>query len=161
MKIRPALFDDVPQLIILGKEFYRESQVFLQDIIFDPAHLATNLRRAMRSTSSEVLVLVDDEGWLHGAASFDTTGNFFSPETKTAVERFYYIAADKRGRYGRMLLAALEEKARVHSCTHMVMVSLEGAHLERAGRLYAHEGYSPSEHYWVKILPTGSPANGV
>ncbi len=148
--VRRAELKDVTALVYLGVTFHAAAK--LEDSHpFDPAFLATTLRRLIRAPNACILVACEGDT-IVGTAGFVTLRNFFS-KVVMANEQFWWVSPEYRGhKAGQTLLLALEEAAREMGCDILNMVALEILSPDRVGAFYKSNGYALQEHIYSKRL---------
>lgn len=148
--IRPAIASDVPELARLGALFFAESGYGAM-MPADPEGLERNLAVFLASPHCHFfMVEVGDRAV--GAAAFGLLPAFPAPSTLQATELFWFIEPEYRGRFGPLLLEAIEEAAADLGAGVMSMIALEAARGATVGRLFERRGYRLVERAYMRRL---------
>jgi len=141
--VRPAVVDDLPELMRMGKEFYKKSGY--DDLgAFDPESLEKTYRHLISSSS-----LLITQGGMIGWVVFPVfvTGNM------VAQELFWWVDPERRSNgTGKALLEAAEEQARSQGATAMMMLALDDLDGDAIAAVYGKMGYRPRERTYMRAL---------
>ena len=152
MRVRQAIIDDIPELLILG-------QMFLMSSVYG-AHFRENLDQidALAThliTEDDGVVFVADagEGKLQGAIGMWCSPHVWTGE-RTATELFWFVEPTARGSVGgRLFIAAKAWAMQIQaSALHMVSPEVLPGEEDRVGKLYQKAGFVPLERGWILRL---------
>jgi GNAT superfamily N-acetyltransferase len=143
--IRKALSSECQAIAAFMKRFEEDSKLIRVDVDYTARMHA---ERIDRGTGVIFLLCDDATGEMQGGL-----GGIFGPsmisDEKVAVETFWYVAPEHRGR-GLKLMIAFEEWAKRQGCQKVAMVHLTDSHPEELGQLYVRRGYKLVESHFVR-----------
>lgn len=142
--IRDATEGDIAQVVSLGHDAFDRGG-YDSFVSFDPLSAARSARAFMESQN--VAFVVIDHNRLVGMAAALIAPLYFNHAERLAQEIFWWIEPE-HVRETSDLISALEKSAREKGATVMMIPALTAS----AGRLYRRMGYSPMEHYHMKVL---------
>lgn len=138
--IRPARFEDIPRLVVLGQALHQESSY--QDMAFDPAKVSDFL--ASLIAGAGLLLVYERGGDVIGGIAGGITEQWFSHE-KVAFDYSLFIEKGRRGGMAAVgLITAFVEWARIKGVSQITMGITTGIHVEATGRLYRSLGFVDS-----------------
>ena len=149
--IRPAILDDVPALVDMGRRFHGASgyETFIPLVEGD---LARSLRRIIRSSDARIVVY-EAGGVIAGVAGVATVRSFFNKDVLIGVEQFVFLDNEHRGRrVADDLITRLEDEARDIGCKTMTLIGLENCLPDIVHDIYVRHGYELVEHAYMKRL---------
>ena len=143
--IRLANYDDIPELLRMGKEFYDASGY--KDVCgFNYTDVTGLLVRLIDAGT----LLTNGDSCMLG---FTTFNMFFDVSCLSAQELFWWVDKDKRGgRLGLELFAKTEEIAKNMGVKNMIMLSLDHLDGEKVNRIYEKLGYVSREKSYMRSL---------
>lgn len=141
--IRNATKEDVPQILILGEQFYNAT-IHSEFSPFCPESTAATLNHLIDDENGILVVL--DDGEVKGMAGALLYPNYMTGE-KTGQELFWWCSA--RGK-GLGLLDDMESQAKEKGAKSFTMISMDNLFPERLDKIYLGKGYNRSEHTYVK-----------
>ena len=148
--IRDATAADVPAIACLGARFYDEAG--WHDVAeWDDASIQLTLHHMVSGDDGIVLVL-ERKGVICGMAGGMVFPLYFNHAHKSGQELFWWVDTDERIGTGRLLLEALEDRARQAGAESWAMIALDKDRPEATGMLYLRRGYRASEHSYIKRL---------
>jgi hypothetical protein len=149
MTIRQAEPHDLPALVALGREFFRESGHEGRELSFDDDSFAATLNVL---GGNQVLLSVERFGNVIGMGAVDIAPAFWNHSIKLAQEVFFYLRPEHRVGRGGRVLRALEHLAAAKGATIFSAVAEEGDRAHALGRLYRSVGYHQVETTYRKVL---------
>jgi len=149
--IRHATIDDAEQIAILGKRFHE--QAAWSDIFnYNVGDCVTSLEQFIGKPNF-ICMVADDGGRFVSFGSLVMAPVYFNHLHLSAEELFWW--SDPESPYvgvGRKLKKALEFEAKARGASSVQMKSIDLLNGNRMARLYARDGYRPSEHSFIKRL---------
>lgn len=145
--IRKARPDECLGIARFMKRFEEDSKLIRVDV----EHAALMHSRAIERETGIIFILCDDTtGEMQGGL-----GAIFGPsmimDEIVAVETFWYVAPEHRGR-GLKLWLAFEEWAKRKGCQKVAMVHLADSSPNELGQLYVRRGYELIESHYVREI---------
>lgn len=137
--IRQAVTSDIPNIMVLGKEFADEAGVTAR-VGWDDESVEALLHALIESEDG--ILLVSDDGMIGGAVY----PHPFNQNVRLFVEMFWRA----RDGNGLALLKAAEALAKERGASRSVMVAMND--MDRTRRLYGRMGYDPLEAQFIKDL---------
>ncbi len=141
--IRDATIEDLPQILLLGEEFYNAT-IHAELSKFCPETTSKTLEHLI-SEDTGILVVLDD-GEVRGMAGALLYPAYMTGEL-TGQELFWWC--NKKGK-GLGLLDEIERQAEAKGATSFTMLSMDNMTPERLDKIYLGKGYNRSEHTYVK-----------
>lgn len=148
--IRDATPADIPEIARLGELFHAEAgwgdivEYSVEDTQKTLTHLVTS--------DDGILLVADNDGEIVGMAGGFAHPVYFNHAHKSGQELFWWMKPDLRDGTGRLLLEAMEDRARAIGCSSWAMIALDKVNPELTGRIYRRRGYRASEHSYIKRL---------
>lgn len=146
--IRHATYDDIPELIELGRAHVAETVPHLD---FYPVTVMEYATIFLNNPDCCLLVYNQDDkpvGYLYGYLA----GFLFNKTQKMSAQELWYVRPEYRGRMGGVLLIKEYEKwarekgaAEIHSGVVTEHVS------ERVSKLFGHLGFRQTGQYFKKV----------
>lgn len=148
MLIRNAEKNDFPQMLDNGLKFVERS--IYTSIGYDRDSFLT----AIYAMYDCGLLIVAEEDGIHLGGVGGISGPFFINEsTQVGTERFWYVLPDSRGAgVAKLLLKAIEDRAREIGCKHWIMIAQVNDDLPFVEGAYLKSGYRPFERTYMKVL---------
>ena len=137
--IRPATYDDIPAMLVMGRAFAEDAGVVAR-VGWDDASVADTLETLI--DNDDGIVLVSEQGMIGGIVAphpFNHSVRVFS--------ELFWRAEDGQG---RALLNEAEKIARQRGANVSAMVAMDG--MERTRKLYKRLGYAYCEAQFMKVL---------
>lgn len=148
--IRNAVAADVPRIAELGELFHAEAG--WGDICeYSVADTEKTLLHLVNDDNG-ILLVAESEGEIVGMAGGLAHPVYFNHAHKSGQELFWWMKPGLRDGTGRLLLEAMEDRAREIGCTSWSMIALDKVNPELTGRIYRRRGYRASEHSYIKRL---------
>lgn len=149
--IRPALREDVPQLLELGRHFYASSGCAAHGLRFDEGALADTCAQL---ATEGVLLVAERDGELIGAVGALAYPWYLDRSQTIAQEIWWWVEPHARNTgAGKALLDELEAWAKARGAAVVSMATPgEGGQDETVARLYRRWGYQYTETNWAKVL---------
>ncbi len=147
--IRPATKDDIAPIVHMGETFYGVAG-YREFADWDEFSFVDFVNRMIESDNGILLVL-DHDGPV-GMACAVVHPMFCNQRHRHCQEIFWWVNPNARGEDGLALLKALETTAQALGAGTLSMVALDDPQLAPMTRLYARQGYVPTEHTFVKRL---------
>lgn len=153
--IRPAIPEDLPAMIEMGKAFFEEAghageHPFCEQSFAKTLHLLG---------SAGLLLVVDNGTEVVGMAAADIAPAYWNHAIKIGREAFFYVKPKHRTGLGKLLIKALEDVSLAHGATVFDLVAESGPRRAQAltrgealGRLYTAHGYALAERTFRKVL---------
>jgi GNAT superfamily N-acetyltransferase len=153
VRVRPASFDDIPQLVELISGVDTNTGVFSGKPLTDPSpeHVALRLKEILTEDERVLLVAIDDPGAVVGllAARRDAVGAIdLTPVLH--VTHLIVLPASRRHGVGRQLLAAAVQLADESGIEHLLATAAAGS--REGNRYLARLGFAPLVVH--RIAPT-------
>lgn len=149
--IRHATMDDAEQIAVLGAKFHEQalwSDVFNYSI----SDCITSLEHFI-GLPNFVCMVADEGGRFISFGSLVLSPVYFNHLHISAEELFWWADPEtKHLGIGRKIKKALEEEARSRGASSVQMKSVDLLNGNRMAKLYARDGYRPSEHSFIKRL---------
>lgn len=133
------MVSDIPQIMVLGKEFADEAGV-TDRIGWDDDSVEQMLNALIESPDG--ILLVSEDGMIGGVVN----AHPFNQNTRLFVELFWRA----RDGNGLALLKAAENAAKERGASQSIMVAMDD--MDRTRRLYKAIGYAPVEVQFMKEL---------
>jgi len=160
--IRPAVSDDTPVMIEMGKAFFEEAG-HASEHPFCEQSFASTLALLGRAG---LLLVVDNGKEVIGMAAADVAPAYWNYEVKVGREAFFYVKPKYRTGLGKLLIKALEDVSLAHGATVFDLVAERGSPRpdakvtrgEALGRLYSAHGYTLAESTYRKVFACRSAA---
>ena len=149
MTMRPALPDDMPALIDMGREFFSEAGHEARGLQFDEESFAATLATL---GNAGLLLSVERFGNVIGMGAVDIAPAYWNRSVKLAQEVFWYLRPEHRVGRGGRLLRALERLAADKGAIIFAAVAEEGDRAKALGRVYRSTGYALAETVYRKVL---------
>jgi GNAT superfamily N-acetyltransferase len=149
--IRPAEPRDMPELIELGREFFRQSEN-IAFTTFDERSFATAMATFLNGVTAGSLLVAESEDRLIGMAACTLFPFYCNVQTLLAHKLFWFCEPDYRNEVGAVLLDELEADARRKGADVFMSAAIVERHDETVGRGYQHRGFEPSENTYTRKL---------
>ena len=149
--IRDATIEDAEQIAILGARFHQQaswSDIFAYNI----SDCVTSLEHFIGQPNF-ICMVADEEGKFVSFGSLVMAPLYFNHLHISAEELFWW--ADPKSPHigvGRKLKKALDQEALNRGASSIQMKSIDLLNGDRMAKLYARDGYRPSEHSFIKRL---------
>jgi GNAT superfamily N-acetyltransferase len=143
--IRKALSSECQAIAAFMKRFEEDSKLIRVDVDYTARMHA---ERIDRGTGVIFLLCDDATGNIQGGLGGICGPSMISDE-KIAVETFWYVAPEHRGR-GLKLMIAFEEWAKRQGCQKVAMVHLADSHSDELSLLYVRRGYKLIETHFER-----------
>lgn len=145
--IRPATVEDISTITALGERFHTEAQ--WGDVF---AYSAEDCAKSLTAliARDDFICLVADEGGVVGMTAGVLSPVYFNHAHVSGEELFWWVSDDASQMAGIRLLSALEAEAKARGCHSFQMKSIARLNGDRMAKVYAHRGYRPSEHTFIK-----------
>ena len=147
--IRHAVTDDAEQIAILGARFHE--QAAWSDIFnYNVGDCVASLEHFIGQPNF-ICMVADDDGKFVSFGALVLAPIYFNHRHISAEELFWW--ADPESPHfgiGRKLKKALEQEARDRGASSVQMKSIDLLNGARMAKLYARDGYRPSEHSFIK-----------
>lgn len=148
--VRAAHIEDIPRLIALGEEFFRESG--LDKATEYNTESAGNTFAALITQESGALLVIEHEGMVVGGAGALIAPFFFNAAHKVGQEFFWFVSKEHRGsRDSFRLMKALEDAAREKGASFFYIAALATGS-ETVRKVYKRAGYLEQETYYMRRL---------
>lgn len=141
--IRNATMEDLPQILLLGEEFYN-STIHAELSKYCPETTEKTLIHLIEQDAGILVVL--DDGEVRGMAGALLYPAYMTGEL-TGQELFWWCS--KKGK-GLRLLDEIEKQAKEKGAKTFTMLSMDNLTPERLDKIYLGKGYNRSEHTYVK-----------
>ncbi len=142
--VRKASQDDVYEILVLAKKFFKESKFTYE---FDIKALEENLRTILESDKF-FLNVIDDEGEIVGFLAGVVTQTLFSPD-QVASELAWYVTPSSRGQKSSLkLMSQFEEWSKEVGAKFTCMSDIDP--VNDLSDLYERKGYVLKEKTYVK-----------
>lgn len=151
---RPATADDIPQMVDVGIEFFKESN-FFGGLTVDPVQGAGTFGYMIESQDHEVLLAMDGDK-LAGYIIFDYV-RYYTVELVSHLFLFYVLPEYRKTRIGLELLLAAEKIAtekgskRIY-CSSTAGIDADGRTDKKLLNLYKRLGYEELGCFVMKGL---------
>lgn len=150
-EIRHAQVNDIPQLIIMGREFWSHCEM-RHLVEYNPGTIEA-LYQNIIGGDEHVALVVEDKDILVGVATALVFPCWMNSDVLTSQEINWWLDPDYRGgRLGLELLDALENAVLEKGAGSFMMVALDNLEPDRLAKLYARRGYVPFEHTFLRGL---------
>lgn len=146
--IRPAVVDDLPRLLEMGRAFNVEAG-YAEIVPFDQDSFGRTLAAL---AAAKVLMVIDHKGAAVGMAGADIGASVCNHQVRIAREAFWYIEPEHRKGGGLSMLNALECAAKNHGVSIFDVVAENGKRDEALARLYRAAKFNPAERTFRKFL---------
>jgi len=145
--IRKATNEDLPEVLIMLTEFYKESgHNTLGEVNYK------DLSQFVRILISDhILIVAEKDRELVGVTGAVLSPMYWNVSNTIAQELFWWIAPKhRRGGVGLKLFEGLEEGVKETTAKVLVMASVDRLNGLKVGKFYESQGYAISEHTYVK-----------
>lgn len=146
--IRPAVPDDAPAIIEMGRAFFAEAG-WADKAAFCPESFAQTLGRL---AEHGILLVVEKGGEVVGMAAALFSPAYWNEKVLIGQELFWYCKPLHRKGVGTELLKQLESAAKARNVQFFGMVAEHGLRHEALAQVYKRAGYFPAEHTFCKAL---------
>lgn len=148
MIVRPAIADDKPEILALGRKFY-ESMYYADFAGYDMDSAGALLDRCMESG---VVLVAEHDFDLVGIVGLCIVPFMFNRDKLMACEVLWYVEPSSQMMgAGKALLAAVEPACAAAGADLIQMIHLASSP-PRAGEMYEAFGYVPREHSYMKVV---------
>jgi GNAT superfamily N-acetyltransferase len=122
-------------------------------IKFDKDYWSEWLKVITEPTDSYLVLLSEDAGKIVGILVGQIyLGHPLVQHSKVAVELFWYVKPEHRGRKSFLMVDLYEKWAMENGATHICMSLLDNEHKTKLDRIYRAKGYSPMETQYMKVI---------
>ena len=143
-KIREASEEDIFDILILAREFSRESPVTHK---WDKEKTEHFILSAITNTNTIIFVL--EEGGEVVGALVGLLNEMYMSQTLVATELAWFVSKDYRGKKGSlMLMTTFENWAKQNGANYTCMGDIHG--ITTLEKLYTKKGYSKCETTYMK-----------
>lgn len=146
--IRPAVPEDAPALIDMGRAFFAEAG-WADKAEFCPDSFGVTLGRL---SQGGILLTVEKDGEPVGMAGALFSPAYWNEKVLIGQELFWYCKPAHRKGAGAELLKQLESAAQARNVKFFGMVAEHGLRHEALAQVYKRAGYSLAEHTFCKAL---------
>ena len=149
--IRHAVIDDAEQIAILGGRFHE--QALWSDIFnYNVSDCVASLEHFI-GQQNFICMVAEEDGKFVSFGSLVLSPVYFNHLHISAEELFWWADPEtKHLGIGRKIKKALEQEAKVRGASSVQMKSIDLLNGNRMAKLYARDGYRPSEHSFIKRL---------
>lgn len=151
MMIRSALKRDVPGLLRMGREFFKESGLS-SFMAWDDFSFEITATRLIEGKIPGVILVADDDDKLVGMAACLLFPMYFNLSVPAAQELFWWVDPRHRFGVGGWLIEELEDQAKEAGASVLLLGAVSGLRDAAISRVYARRGYKPLEHSYIKEL---------
>ncbi len=143
-RIREASEDDIFDILILAREFSRESPVTHK---WDKEKTEHFILSAITNTNTTIFVL--EEGGEIVGAIIGLLNEMYMSQTLVATELAWFVSKEYRGKKGSlMLMTTFENWAKENGANYTCMGDIHG--ITTLEKLYTKKGYSKCETTYMK-----------
>lgn len=128
----------------MGAKFHAAANL---PIAFDYSSFLATLTYIIKANG--LLVLTDDTDGPVGMIGVVITPSFYNRNILTAIEAFWWVEPEYRGRGGKMI-DALEERAQQIGAVSLDFASKSA--FKSVGRLYERKGYKLTTNNYIKVF---------
>jgi GNAT superfamily N-acetyltransferase len=146
--IRPAVPDDAPAMIEMGRAFFEEAG-WADKAEFCPLSFGLTLERL---ANAGILLVFEKDGKPVGMAGALYSPAYWNEKVLIGQELFWYCEKPHRKGAGTELLRQLESAAKARNVQFFGMVAEHGLRHEALAQVYKRAGYSLAEHTFCKAL---------
>jgi len=149
--IRHAVTDDAEQIAMLGAKFHE--QALWSDIFnYNISDCVASLEHFIGQPNFICMVAEENERFI-SFGSLVLSPVYFNHLHISAEELFWWADPEtKHLGIGRKIKKALEQEAKDRGASSVQMKSIDLLNGNRMSKLYARDGYRPSEHSFIKRL---------
>ena len=151
MNIRPAVPEDMADLVRMGRAFHAQSSMS-RVAEFDETSFATTLAALLLGDVAGAVLVAERDGKLTGMTACLLFPMYFNFACPAAQELFWWVEPEHRTGTGVALIDALETAAREAGAKAFLSASIAGLRDEAIARLYARRGYALTENTYIKAL---------
>lgn len=144
--IRTAHEADFPQIMALGRQFYREAWV--NAFAWDDESVIATLQDQL---AAGILLVSEQNGVITGMIGGVLTPLYYNRRVMVASEMFWWVRPSARGD-GFPLLDAFEDEAKARGAGLVAMSLIETMRAAALSRLYERRGYKLVERSFMKAL---------
>lgn len=148
--IRDAIPADVPRIADLGGEFHREAG--WGDVVPYSQEDTQKTLDFLIEDDNGILLVAERDGEIIGMTGGLAHPVYFNLSHKSGQELFWWVQPGLRDGTGRLLLEAMEARAKAIGCVSWSMIALDKVNPELTGKIYRRRGYRASEHSYIKRL---------
>lgn len=148
--IRPAVPADVPEIARLGELFHDEAG--WGDIVPYSVEDTVKTLSFLIESDDGILLVAERDGEIIGMTGGLAHPVYFNHVHKSGQELFWWMKPGLRDGTGRLLLDAMEARAKEIGCSSWSMIALDKVNPELTGKIYRRRGYRASEHSYIKRL---------
>ncbi len=143
-KIREASEEDIFDILILAREFSRESPVTHK---WDKEKTEHFILAALQNTNTTIFVLEEDNEIV--GAIVGLLNEMYMSQTLVATELAWFVSKEYRGKKGSlMLMTTFENWAKENGADYTCMGDIHG--ITTLEKLYTKKGYSKCETTYMK-----------
>jgi len=143
-KIREASEEDIFDILILAREFSRESPVTHK---WDKEKTEHFILAALQNTNTTIFVLEEDNEIV--GAIVGLLNEMYMSQTLVATEMAWFVSKEYRGKKGSlMLMTTFENWAKENGADYTCMGDIHG--ITTLEKLYTKKGYSKCETTYMK-----------
>lgn len=143
-KIREASEEDIFDILILAREFSRESPVTHK---WDKEKTEHFILAALENTNTTIFVLEEDNEIV--GAIVGLLNEMYMSQTLVATEMAWFVSKEYRGKKGSlMLMTTFENWAKENGANYTCMGDIHG--ITTLEKLYIKKGYSKCETTYMK-----------
>lgn len=153
MKIRPATYDDIPDMLPMGKAFYEATGLADVGLNYDEGSLEQYMASLVDSDIATMFVVRDDDGTLMGGLACAKVPWYLDFKQSVVMEQWWWVDEEFRQRgAARALMTAMDDWAEEIGATHALMgdIGTGGA----IGEYYKKKGFVEVETHYYKRLQT-------
>jgi GNAT superfamily N-acetyltransferase len=152
MALRDATPDDVPQLVLLARQFWELSD--FTDLTFSDDHMATFMADAIRAPWW-LLVVSEDADGIHGFIIGHIEPSSFGPDV-IGMQDYLFVHPAKQGtRAGLRLMRSFEEWSDVMGAKQLHFAPVANGYDERWHRVTESLGFQRRGTHYVKPMGRG------
>jgi len=149
--IRHATNQDIPELVEVMRNFYRESG-YASRVEYDPISAADTFA-ALIEDNNGCLIVAEQDGELVGSIGALAFPLYFNKSYRMAQELFWWLSPKLRGSsIGIRLLRKAEQWAKLNRVENFIMIALDKVNPDKVGSLYKRSGYELSEYLYMKAI---------
>lgn len=145
-KIREATEEDVFDILVLAREFSKESPVTHK---WDKEKTEHFIISAINNNNTIIFILEDKDEIV--GAIVGIINEMYMSQTVVATEMAWFVSKDYRGRKGSiMLMKTFEKWAETNGANYICMGAIEG--ITELDKLYTKSGYFKSETLYMRNI---------
>jgi GNAT superfamily N-acetyltransferase len=145
-KIREATEEDVFDILVLAREFSKESPVTHK---WDKEKTEHFIISAINNNNTIIFILEDKDEIV--GAIVGIINEMYMSQTVVATEMAWFVSKDYRGRKGSiMLMKTFEKWAETNGANYICMGAIEG--ITELDKLYTKAGYFKSETLYMRNI---------